>query len=117
MDKKIVHIKSNVIYKVKGTIKAKINGVWGYMILYENDALEQFARKENDFGGFLDVEPEFSVNLGAHIKEQGCLQVDTSARLSLAATTLLDEAISLVKKGVLSEVSGIHKIRTFSLGK
>jgi hypothetical protein len=115
MNKKIVHVKSNVIYKIKGSLKAKINGVWVNMILYENDALEQFARKENDFGGFLDVEPDFSANLGAHIKEQGCLQIDTSARLSLAAKTLLDEAISLVKLGVLVEVSGIHKIRTFSL--
>ena len=115
MDKKIVHIKSNVIYKVKGTIKAKTDDAWIVMVLYENNELQQFARDENDFSGFADVEPEFSVNLGAHIKEQGCLQVDTSARLSLAATTLLDEAISLVKRGVLSEVSGIHKIRTFSL--
>jgi hypothetical protein len=116
MDKNIVHVKSNVIYKIKGVLKAKINGAW-VTLNFENDALEQFAKKENDFDGFLDVEPDFSANLGAHIKEQGCLQIDTSARLSLAAKTLLDEAISLVKAGLLVEISGIHKIRTFSLGK
>jgi hypothetical protein len=117
MTQKIIHLKTNVIYKLKGTLKAKIDGVWIVMVLYENSALEQFARDENDFDGFAVVEPQFSVNLAAHIREQGCLQIDTSLRLSLAAKSLLDEAVLLVTAGLLVEVSGIHKIRTFSLAR
>ena len=109
----IKHIKTGVQYKVVGEIKVKVNLDWVDMTLYENNDREQFARNKNNFDGFVNVESEFSQALDSHLESQGCLQINTSERLSLGAKSLLDEAVMLVSKGILKEVSGICSIRTF----
>ena len=50
----IRHVKSNNLYRVKGRIKVKVNGEWISMIEYQNH-FEKFARLENDFYGFVEV--------------------------------------------------------------
>jgi hypothetical protein len=111
--KKIRHIKSNIEYKLIGSVKAKINGEWVNMVLYQNDALEKFARPDNDFNGFVNVKSDFSNALSLHLESQGCLQIDTTARLSLGAKSLLDEAMFLAEKGLLIEIPSICNVKTF----
>ena len=112
-DKIIKHIKSNTEYKITGVIKVKFLGKWVTMVAYENSLFENFARCEHDFEGFVEVDDKFSDALKSHLEAQGCLQIDTSKRLSLGAKSLLDEAERLTKEKLLVEIAGICNIKTF----
>lgn len=52
IDQPIIHVKTGVKYIMKATIKAKIDGSWCEMNMYENSNGEKFARFDHDFDGF-----------------------------------------------------------------
>ena len=78
-------------------------------IYYETDVLLKYHLKK------VEEPSPFSSKLKEHLDNQGYLQVDTSSKLSVGAKALLTEAIQLTSKGILVEISGIHKVKTFTL--
>ena len=52
LNKQIMHKSTNgTMYTLTGTLQVKVDGVWRYMMGYNNGVLH-FARHADNFGGF-----------------------------------------------------------------